>query len=171
MSLLTATTNLVPPFVPSRNNAILQPANPHREGEFGPKEAKVIMAVFVEKEIFHSEIKRINGEIHQTEKSQEKNASDLLKRFDKTDAHFDKLENSIDLRFKKVDACFDKVDARFEKVEARFEKVEARFDKVDARFEKLESKIDGKFYAIVTIYLSGLGVILAAFYGFATYIK
>ena len=44
-------------------------------------------------------------------------------------------------------------------------------EKIDQRFVKLEDKLDSNFKWLVGIYIPLTGVLLAAFYAFATYIK
>ncbi|MDR2175525.1 MAG: hypothetical protein LBO82_06265 [Synergistaceae bacterium] len=153
----------------------------------------------VEKELFTSEsrrvdaeFRRLDSEISGVKKSQEKFETKTEKaindlridvgalraemnaRFDKfgnsVDARFEKFENSVDARFNKFE---ESVAARFESVEARFDKfeesVDGRFDRVDARFGKLDEKMDRNFKFTVTIYLTTMGIVLAAFYAFASY--
>jgi hypothetical protein len=114
------------------------------------KEMAVMAEVPVDEKIFTSELRRIDSDIANMKKSQEKFES-------RTEKAIGDLRVDMNRRFEKMDARFDKLDARFGKlentVEARFEKlentVEARFGKlestVDARFEKLENSVDARF--------------------------
>jgi chaperonin cofactor prefoldin len=98
-------------------------------------------------------------------------------RFEKlekgVDARFEKLEKGVNDRFEKLENSvndrFDSVDARFDSVNARFDRMDERFDRMDARFDKVDEKANGNFKAIVTIYLSMTGLVLAAFYAFVSY--
>jgi hypothetical protein len=40
---------------------------------------------------------------------------------------------------------------------------------MNARFDKIDEKIDGNFKSMVTVYLTTMGIVLAGFYAFASY--
>jgi hypothetical protein len=88
-------------------------------------------------------------------------------------------EKRFESEMRRTDAAVSEEKKNREKFETRTEKaindlhgeMNARFEKVDARFEKLENKIDSNFKTMVTIYLTTTGILLAAFYAFASYIK
>jgi chromosome segregation ATPase len=142
----------------------------------------------VDERRFESEIRRIDTTISEERKNREKFETRIEKavgdlrvemnaRFEKmeksVDARFDRMEKSVDARFdrmeKSIDARFQSVDARFQSIDSRFQSIDAQFKSVDARLEKLNDKMDGNFKATVTIYLTTMGVLLAAFYAFASY--
>ena len=98
---------------------------------------------FVEERVFSSEIKRIDSELGNIKKS-------VDKQEDKFTRALEKLEATIN---------------------DKFEKIDQRFEKIDQRFEKLEGKLDSNFKWLIGIYIPLTGMLLAAFYAFATYIK
>jgi hypothetical protein len=53
----------------------------------------------------------------------------------------------------------------------RFDRVDIKFDKMDARFEKLEAKMDSNFRWLIGTHITLTGIILAAFYAFATLLR
>jgi peptidoglycan hydrolase CwlO-like protein len=83
----------------------------------------------------------------------------------------------IDAEIRRLDSDIAGVEKSQEKFETKIEKAvnnlridtNAQFDKVDARLDKLNEKIDGNFKSEITIYLTTMGVVLAAFYAFASY--
>ena len=80
---------------------------------------------------------------------------------------------------KRVDAELIGVKKSAEKQEDKFtralEKLEAtldsKFEKIDQRFEKMEQKLDSNFKWLVGIYIPLTGMLLAAFYAFATFTR
>jgi hypothetical protein len=123
MTNLSATLNPSFSFVPRKTDGILQQRISRRDGEKSVLEVDYVAADFIERDVFRSEIKRIDSEISQLKKNQEKNSSDVLKRFDK-------MEHGIGLRFEKVDACFDKLE---HSIDQRLEKVDVRLNRFDDR--------------------------------------
>ena len=113
---------------------------------------------FVEERVFDSEIKRINSDIARIEKS-------IDKQEDKFTRAFEKLEATLNARFKEMN---ENSNARFEKIDERFKEMEESFN---ARFEKMDAKLDSNFKWLVGMYIPLTGVLLAAFYAFATYIR
>ncbi|MCL2010564.1 MAG: hemolysin XhlA family protein [Synergistaceae bacterium] len=105
---------------------------------------------FVEEKVFSSEIKRLDSDLGNIKKSVEKQDDKFTRAIEKLEAN---------------------LEAKFEKIDQRFEKIEQRFEKMDQRFIKLEDKLDSNFKWLVGIYIPLTGIILAAFYAFATYIK
>ena len=105
---------------------------------------------FIEERIFDSEIKRLDYAILTVEKS-------IEKQDDKFTRAFEKLEATL--------------EAKFANIDQRFEKVDQRFEKMEARFEKMMDKLDSNFKWLVGMYVPLTGVLLAAFYAFATYIR
>jgi len=139
-----------------------------------------------EDRIFNTEIKRIDSSIENIKKLSdwqddkftrvlEKLEKTLDARFEKIDQRFEKLENALEARFEKIDQRFEKLEnaleAKFEKIDQQFEKVDQRFEKTDQRFEKIDEKMDSNFKWLVGIYVPLTGMLLAAFYAFATYIR
>jgi iron uptake system EfeUOB component EfeO/EfeM len=127
----------------------------------------------IEKELFTSESRRVDAEFRRLDseiagvkKSQEKFET-------KTEKAINDLRLDMNSRFNKVDARLDKMDARLDKMDARFDKMDVRFDSLRsdmyAGFEKLGEKMDGNFKATVTIFLTAMGIVLAAFYAFVSY--
>ena len=107
------------------------------------EDKKIIPSQFLEERVFNSEIKRMDAELGNVKKS-------------------------IDKQDDKFTRAFEKLEQRFAKLE---DKLDARFEKIDQRFAKLEDKMDSNFKWLVGIYIPLTGVLLAAFYAFATYIK
>jgi DNA anti-recombination protein RmuC len=128
----------------------------------------------VEKELFTSEsrrvdaaFRRLDSEIAEVKKSQEKFETKIEKALNDVRIDMGALRADMNTRFEKFEKS---VDSRFTKLESsvnnRFDKVDDRFDKVNDRFDKS----DGSFKTIITIYLSMTGIILAAFYAFASHL-
>jgi hypothetical protein len=101
----------------------------------------------VDEKRFESEMRRTDAAVSEEKKNREK------------------FETRIE---KAVNDLRGEMNSRFDRME---KSVGTRFEKVDAHFEKLENKIDSNFKTTVTIYLTTTGILLAAFYAFASYIK
>ena len=127
---------------------------------------------YVDDRVFSSEIRRIDSELDSIKKS-------LDKQEDRFILAFGELKNTLQVTFDKIDQRFDKIDQRFDKLEntmeARFEKLEntmeARFKEVDQRFKAQDDKLDSNFKWLVGIYIPLTGMLLAAFYAFATFAR
>jgi hypothetical protein len=86
-------------------------------------------------------------------------------------------EKRFESDIRRIDAAVSEEKKGREKFETRIEKAvyDLRGDmndlrgEMNARLEKLNDKIDGNFKAMVTVQLTTMGIILAAFYAFASY--
>ena len=83
-------------------------------------------------------------------------------------AELKRIDAEINNIKKSADKQEDKFTRAFEKLEAT---LEAKFEKIDQRFEKLEGKLDSNFKWLIGIYIPLTGMLLAAFYAFATYTR
>ena len=128
------------------------------------REAISIFITPVDEKLFESEIRHINNAASEEKRSRENFETRIEKAVNDLRGDIKDLRGDMNSRF-------EKVDARFEKVDAQFEKVDARFEKIDEKFEKIVEKIDGNFKWMLTTYIAVMGVVLAAFYAFASYIK
>ncbi|MDR2137845.1 MAG: hypothetical protein LBO68_06105 [Synergistaceae bacterium] len=85
-------------------------------------------------------------------------------------------ERRFESEIRRVDTTVSEEKKGREKFETRIEKAvnDLRGEMKDlrgemnARFEKVNDKIDGNFKAMVTIQLTTMGILLAAFYAFAS---
>ncbi|MDR2174333.1 MAG: hypothetical protein LBO82_00155 [Synergistaceae bacterium] len=105
------------------------------------REILSVPVTHVDEKRFESEIRRIDAAVSEEKKGREKFET--------------RIEKAVN-------------DLRGD-MNTRFEKIDARFEKTDARLEKLTDKMDGNFKAMVTVQLTTVGVLLAAFYAFASY--
>jgi wobble nucleotide-excising tRNase len=95
MNALSAAINPLLSFPPKKTDDILQQGAPHRAGEVGPIEVNIMTDRFVEESLFRSEIKRIDSQISQERKSQEKNMSSLEKAIDRLNEEIRGVRNEV----------------------------------------------------------------------------
>ncbi|MDR1621588.1 MAG: hypothetical protein LBS00_04355 [Synergistaceae bacterium] len=84
----------------------------------------------------------------------------------------------VDAEFRRIDSEIAGVKKSQEKFETRTEKAinDLRIDagalrtEMNTRFDKVDEQANGNFKAMVTIYLTTTGIVLAAFYAFVSHL-
>ncbi|MDR1048904.1 MAG: hypothetical protein LBL51_04035 [Synergistaceae bacterium] len=146
----------------------------------------------VEKDLFTSESRRVDAEFRRLDaetagvkKSQEKFETKTEKaindlRIDvsalrtEMNTRFDKMRNDMNAGFEKINEKFEKTNEKIDRnYKAADEKIDRNYEalneKIDRNYKAIDEKMNGNFKAMVTIYLTTTGIVLAAFYAFASY--
>ncbi|GHS92741.1 hypothetical protein AGMMS50276_01310 [Synergistales bacterium] len=145
-----------------------------------------------------SETRTLQDKIEsKTEKAINDLRAEMKKGFEQVDKRFEQMSADMNRRFEQVDKRFEQVDKRFEQVDKRFEQMSSdmnkRLEKIDAQFEQARRENVSRFDIIIqdnanrsdtatsemrgfyrhttTLFLTALGVVLAAFYSFLTFIR
>ncbi|MDR2175224.1 MAG: hypothetical protein LBO82_04720 [Synergistaceae bacterium] len=106
----------------------------------------------VDEKRFESEIRRIETAGSEEKKGREKFETRIEKAVNDLRGEMKDLRSEMYVRFEKTD-----------------DEIKGLRGEVNARFEKLNDKIDGNLKATVTMQLTTMGILLAAFYAFASY--